>query len=309
MDHAQQVSVVKNILDLELFIKNTQSRLDTLSEEEFSPIPDPPVCVEIERTYPEVKTRVKYNWIMALIPLIVFVVLLTVGSLLFFSAISAISLIAIPLFFFALIWPIIYYFAIVKPKKRKDIEEQIASPEYQSICMQLNQQFDAQQYQANMEYNNAVMIYNNQVIPRYQQALAQWTAQHNNAIQQAQASLQNAKSNLESLYTQSMLIPFQYRNIEALQYIYQTISTSTCDIMFAIQSYESNRNLIAQQEANEHAAYNNQLLMEQNEIAEESNRIAEKARRDANIAAVVGTVQRHNTNKQLNNLNEYFNRR
>ncbi len=34
-------------------------------------------------------------------------------------------------------------------------------------------------------------------------------------------------------------------------------------------------------------------------LQEQQNSIAEKARRDANIAAAVGAVQRHNTNKTI----------
>ena len=40
-------------------------------------------------------------------------------------------------------------------------------------------------------------------------------------------------------------------------------------------------------------------LDEQNDLLDRQNSIAEKARRDANIAAAVGDVQRHNTNKTI----------
>ena len=43
----------------------------------------------------------------------------------------------------------------------------------------------------------------------------------------------------------------------------------------------------------------NALAMEQNDLLDRQNSIAEKARRDANIAAAVGAVKRHNTNKTL----------
>lgn len=43
----------------------------------------------------------------------------------------------------------------------------------------------------------------------------------------------------------------------------------------------------------------NALAMEQNDLLDRQNSIAEKARRDANIAAAVGAVQRHNTNKTI----------
>ena len=43
----------------------------------------------------------------------------------------------------------------------------------------------------------------------------------------------------------------------------------------------------------------NALAMEQNDLLDRQNSIAEKVRRDANIAAAVGAVQRHNTNKAI----------
>lgn len=39
--------------------------------------------------------------------------------------------------------------------------------------------------------------------------------------------------------------------------------------------------------------------LEEMRLQEQQNSIAEKARRDANIAAAVGAVQRHNTNKAI----------
>ena len=43
----------------------------------------------------------------------------------------------------------------------------------------------------------------------------------------------------------------------------------------------------------------NALAIEQNDLLDRQNSIAEKTRRDANIAAAVGAVQRHNTNKTI----------
>ena len=43
----------------------------------------------------------------------------------------------------------------------------------------------------------------------------------------------------------------------------------------------------------------NALAMEQNDLLDWQNSIAEKARRDANIAAAVGAVRQHNTNKTI----------
>ena len=76
--------------------------------------------------------------------------------------------------------------------------------------------------------------------------------------------------------------------MDALQYIYDMISTSDYDVRQAIEEMR----LQEQQQANA-------LAMEQNDLLDRQNSIAEKARRDANIAAAVGAVQRHNTNKTI----------
>lgn len=75
--------------------------------------------------------------------------------------------------------------------------------------------------------------------------------------------------------------------MDALQYIYDMISTSDYDVRQAIEYFDK-----SQQQANA-------LAMEQNDLLDRQNSIAEKARRDANIAAAVGAVQRHNTNKTI----------
>ena len=125
----------------------------------------------------------------------------------------------------------------------------------------------------------------------------------NNAIQNI---LNTSTEELSNHYENTKIIAMQYRTIPALQYIYDMISTSDYDIMQAIDLYdrseqrkldaerlEEQRRLTEQQKtANELAAVNASLLQEQNEIAD-------KARRDANIAAAVGAVQRHNLNKTL----------
>lgn len=94
--------------------------------------------------------------------------------------------------------------------------------------------------------------------------------------------------------------PLAYKRlVYALQYIYDMISTSDYNVRQAIDSFDKNEQrrldimrLHEQQQANA-------LAMEQNDLLDRQNTIAAKARRDANIAAVVGTVQRHNTNKTI----------
>lgn len=149
------------------------------------------------------------------------------------------------------------------------------------------------------------------VLPEYRRALAAWTEQHNSQVQEYQARLEKVKGELEKLYLETRIIPVQYRTIPALQYVYDMISTSDYTIREAIESFDKQEQrkldaarLQEQQQANQLAYEQNQLAYEQNDLLNQQNEIAEKARRDANIAAVVSTVQRHSTNKVLKQLNK-----
>lgn len=86
--------------------------------------------------------------------------------------------------------------------------------------------------------------------------------------------------------------------MDALQYIYDMISTSNYDVRQAIEYFnKSQQRALEEMRLQEQQA--NALAMEQNDLLDRQNSIAEKARRDANIAAAVGAVQRHNTNKTI----------
>ena len=74
------------------------------------------------------------------------------------------------------------------------------------------------------------------------------------------------------------------------------ISTSDYDVRQAIEYFnKSQQRALEEMCLQEQQA--NALAMEQNDLLDRQNSIAEKARRDANIAAAVGAMQRHNTNK------------
>lgn len=114
-----------------------------------------------------------------------------------------------------------------------------------------------------------------------------------------QQDLRNARQNLSLIYQETKIVPSQYRTIEALSYIYEMISTSDCDVIFAIESYDKQKQRELDEARLQEQQLANQLADEQAQLLSEQNAIAEKARRDANIASAVSTVQRHNTNKML----------
>ncbi|MBR4305955.1 MAG: hypothetical protein IKT78_03830, partial [Ruminiclostridium sp.] len=113
---------------------------------------------------------------------------------------------------------------------------------------------------------------------------------------------------LNKHYETTKIIPKQYRSIDALNYIYDYISTSDFSVKEAIDAYEKNtqmqlerQRIQEQQYANELAVRQNNLLAEQADLLYEQNEIAEKARRDANIASAAQIAEMHNRNKILKN--------
>ena len=100
--------------------------------------------------------------------------------------------------------------------------------------------------------------------------------------------------------------------------VYEIMKTSNYTVREALEIYDRNRqmeltrqHIAAQQNTAQELAYQNSALDAQNEllymqaqIADEANAIAEEARRDANRAAFIATVQRHNTNKALNRMSK-----
>ncbi len=287
MDNIKQVETVKQVLELEKYIAKTSRTLSRMKSESFEQAPNPPVRTIIQRTYPPIVSQIKFNWVIACMPAIVIFILM--------FAFWWLTLLLFP----AILWIPIYYFAIHRTKKKEDIERIKNSEKYKAQCSAADREFNKQQEVANQKYEAEKKIYDTETLPKYQKALDEWTLQHNEKVSKIEKDLTNAQNNLNSIYETTKIVPLQYRKIETLQYIYDLMSTSDYDIKQAIDLYDRNEQrkldearLYEQQQAN-------QLANEQNDLLYEQNEISAKARRDANIASVVGTIQRHNTNKTL----------
>lgn len=282
MDNHRQVEVVKEVLDLEIYVSNTSQRLSTLKSEQFRKAPAPPVKTTIKRTYPEIQSSKKFSWIVAII-------------------------ICIP---FTLIGSLIYYF-IMKSAEKRDIERIRNSAEYKGQCARLDAAYDRQQAAANQKYQAEKMAYDTQVMPAYRSSLNEWTIRQKQKILQTERDLADAQNRLKMIYQTTKVIPVQYRTIDAISYIYDMISTSDYDIKQAIENYDrksqrelDKARLRAQQRANRIADEQSALLDEQNALLDQQNMIADQARHEARQAAIVAAVQRHNTNKLLKERNE-----
>lgn len=272
MSNSQQVETVKMALELEMRVAdNTQS----LAE----PAPEPPTRNVIKRGYPKIVPHTKFNWIIALLPAILLFFLVAIGG----DTLSF-AFYFFPIIFVDIAWIFIYYFAIHKRKKDKEIRRIQNSAQYKAQCAAADREFDKMQERADADYQFQRQKHETEILPKYQERIGK-----------AKYELRAAKAALDDLYTTTKIVPLQYREIPILQYIYDTMSTSDFDVKYAIELYDKNE----QRRLNEARLYEQQQAKQ---LAAEQNDIAEKMRRDQNIGNIVGAVQRHNTNKALNNM-------
>lgn len=270
MYNQEHVIAVKKALDLSILISKTKDSLSELKSEKFKDEPTAPVRQIFSPNYPEIKSTVEF-WSIKLLPTILF-----------------------------LPWIVIYYF-IYKKEKEADIERIRNSSEYRNKCAIIDKEIKQKQEIADKEFKQKLEEYNNTVLAEYKKDLAEWTKQHNQKISDKENILESATKELSEHYLENRIIPTQYREIEILQYIYDMISTSDYSIKEAIDMYDKERQRRLEDERIYQQQQANALAMEQNDLLIQQNAINERARRNARNAAIVGAVQRHNTNKILKN--------
>lgn len=277
MGNEIQSKTLHEVLELEKHLISLNNQLARLESEVFPQPPSPPVKANIVRTYPEIKSNVKFNKALAIIP----------------------SLFFLP-------WIAIYYFVIYKKQKAEDIEAIRNSDAYKNECARLDASYAAQEVEATNQYELLKAEYDNVTIPNYNNERAAWNAKHDEDISNTQNDISLTENRLATVYSETKIVPVQYRNVEALDYIYSMVSTSDYDVAYAINSYDTHRQRMIDterlrvEEANlQEQQIANALAEENASLLEEQNRIAERARRDANRSAAVAAVQRHNTNKYL----------
>lgn len=285
MDKIKQVEDLKKALELEKLVSTKTDELETLNNERFRQAPTKPQKQTITPNYPEIKPKI-------------------IESI---KAIEQSKLIVIVVCLLML-FPVGVFMLLKEFKngRANAINMVKNSSEYKSQCANIDKEISKKQAEADLKYKNDLAEYENVLMPQYKTEFEIWKNKHTAEIAEVENILNKAKKELSLHYEETKIIPLQYRTIPALQYVYDMVATSDYDIKQAIDAYDKNeqrkldmerleeqRRLTEQQKtANELAAVNASLLQEQNEIAE-------KARRDANRAAVVGAIQRHNFNKKF----------
>ncbi|MCR4616558.1 MAG: hypothetical protein K5669_00045 [Lachnospiraceae bacterium] len=302
MEHSEEVEVVKKALELEKGIDKATKEYNSLIQEQYPELPPAPIKREVTKAkYPAIKSNVKFNYLLCIIPAGTALLLCFIFFVL--SIYSGLGLKGLFIFGFlgflflgvCVAWTLIYIFKIWKPKRDDDIENIKRSPLYKSQCEVIDSRYVEECNAVDAEYKNALDEYNNKTVAEYSLNKQKWQDQRDLRLHKIEDLVGRAKIALSNHYEKTKLIPEKYHRIDVLEYVYSVISTSEYTLKEAIQDYEreTQRQIdIAQVQAQQDA----------NDILDRQNQIAEKARRDQLIGNIVGTVQRHNTNKTLNNI-------
>ena len=144
----------------------------------------------------------------------------------FSSSVFLVWMFALTLF----VWAPVYYFALYRKQKAATIEKIRNSAEYQQQCTAARVAASRQQQAFDEAYTKAKEEYDSVLLPRYQAARSAWEAEHQAQIRKEEQELVQAKKELAALYEKPRIVPAQYRRVDALQYIYNMISTSDYDV-------------------------------------------------------------------------------
>lgn len=215
--------------------------------------------------------------------------------------------------------------------KCKTLNQQLAeTPEYLQAVENAEREAQRKQKEAeeavlkeqqklDAEYEEQKKHYETVTVPEHQKAYDRWNEIREKKIAFISEELNCNKEALKDLYDASKLISATYRELWILKWLYEDMSTSDHDIRYATELLDRDRQRLATEEAGKRTAsavHNLQGTMMSgfnavynaieygNDLQENSIEVLSKARRDSNIGNLVGTVQRHHSNKMLSSLLE-----
>lgn len=231
MNHIEQVEAIKKALDLTIQISEVETRLQQSQDEKFRAMPQAPVRQLVPKRYPKVSTKYKkIDWIISILPAVLTFLYFTVTGKFFWG---------IPVGLMVLVtWTVLYFiyrFMYYQFVGKKMLEN---SHTYREKRAEVDRDIAQKQSIADEKYLKDKRHYNEVVVPQYYNELSEWERVRNNKIVELNAKLTPLKVELQNLYESTKIIPMQYRNEAALQYLYDVLSTSDYDIKEAIELYD-----------------------------------------------------------------------
>lgn len=322
----EETEIVKSARDITATIEYEEREVKRLKSESFSEPPEPPVrkilekAKKVEPEYPEKpKTTYKYSeYFKEKVMKYSLPARILRGIVLVLLALSGIGyLIILVLFGFS-------YKNYIQ--KKKEMNNQLAnSKEYlqavenaektaQKKQKELEEKIRLEQEKIDKEYATQKQQYESVILPQYNDALNLWNANQERKIAIIEEEIRLNKEALDELYANTKIVSLTYRALWILSWLYNDMSTSDHDIRYATELLDRDRQRLATQEAGNivrksvgqveqtmkvgfNAVYN--AMEDGNELQLDTINNLSKMRRNMNTGNVIGTVQRHNTNKML----------
>lgn len=322
----EETEIVKSARDITATIEYEEREVKRLKSESFSEPPEPPVrkilekAKKVEPEYPEKpKTTYKYSeYFKEKVMKYSLPARILRGIVLVLLALSGIGyLIILVLFGFS-------YKNYIQ--KKKEMNNQLAnSKEYlqavenaektaQKKQKELEEKIRLEQEKIDKEYATQKQQYESVILPQYNDALNLWNANQERKIAIIEEEIRLNKEALDELYANTKIVSLTYRALWILSWLYNDMSTSDHDIRYATELLDRDRQRLATQEAGNivrksvgqveqtmkvgfNAVYN--AIEDGNELQLDTINNLSKMRRNMNTGNAIGTVQRHNTNKML----------
>lgn len=322
----EETEIVKSARDITATIEFEERELKRLKSERFKEPPKPPVrkilekAKKVEPEYPQKpKTTYKYSeYFKEKVMKYSLPARILRGIVLVLLALSGIGyLIILVLFGFS-------YKNYIQ--KKKEMNNQLAnSREYlqavenaektaQKKQKELEEKIRLEQEKIDKEYATQKQQYESVILPQYNDALNLWNANQERKIAIIEEEIRLNKEALDELYANTKIVSLTYRALWILSWLYNDMSTSDHDIRYATELLDRDRQRLATQEAGNivrksvgqveqtmkvgfNAVYN--AIEDGNELQLDTINNLSKMRRNMNTGNVIGTVQRHNTNKML----------
>lgn len=317
----QETQIVKDARDLTATIEFEQRELQKVKSEQFKALPQEPIrkvvapVQPVQPQYPQ-KPKTNYTWadfvkedVKSKNKILVILCILCM-------------------------WPVsiyILYSFFGFSKKLKELNDELAKdPKYlqaiedaEKIAKEKQTQAEnaakVQQDSFDKQYEEAKKQYDNEIVPKYKEEFALWSDLRERKIAILEEEIKLNEETLASLYNESKIISSTYRQLGILCWLYEDMSTSDHDIRYATELLDRDRQRIVTQEAGRmvqrsvsnmeqtmmqgfNAVYN--AIEDGNDLQAETIDILSKTRRDMRAGDFIGTVQRHNTNKKLDEMLE-----
>ena len=179
---------------------------------------------------------------------------------------------------------------------------------------ELEEKIRLEQEKIDKEYATQKQQYESVTLPKYNEDLNLWSVNQERKIAIIEEEIRLNKEALDELYVNTKILSLTYRELWILSWLYNDMSTSDHDIRYATELLDRDRQRLATQEAGNivrrsvgqveqtmkvgfNAVYN--AIEKGNELQLDTINNLSTMRRNMNTGNMIGTVQRHNSNKML----------